>query len=134
MKDKIIKIIIFAVAILDCILALAFAFTFDDDKKDAFSQARLVQAENPAMMADLSSATPESLPDLVTKYQGDMKNLNDSLKGVQLQKDILYTYLQDLKSLDENNFEQYKADFRPAQKASSPNATKNRNTLTVSIR
>lgn len=111
MKDKIIKIIIFAVAILDCILALAFAFTFDDDKKDAFSQARLVQAENPAMMADLSSATPESLPDLVTKYQGDMKNLNDSLKGVQLQKDILYTYLQDLKSLDENNFEQYKADF-----------------------
>lgn len=111
MKDKIIKIIIFAVAILDCILALAFAFTFDDDKKDAFSQARLVQAENPAMMADLSSATPESLPDLVTKYQGDMKNLNDSLKGVQLQKDILYTYLQDLKGLDENNFEQYKADF-----------------------
>lgn len=111
MKDKIIKIIIFAVAILDCILALAFAFTFDDDKKDAFSQARLVQAENPAMMADLSSATPESLPDVVTKYQGDMKNLNDSLKGVQLQKDILYTYLQDLKSLDENNFEQYKADF-----------------------
>ena len=81
MKDKIIKIIIFAVAILDCILALAFAFTFDDDKKDAFSQARLVQAENPVMMADLSTATPESLPNVVTKYQDELKNLNDSLKG-----------------------------------------------------
>jgi len=111
MKEKIIKIIIFAVAILDCILALAFAFSFNEDKKDAFSQARLVQAENPAMMADFSAATPEALPDLVTKYQDEIKNLNDSLKGVQLQKDILYTYLQDLKGLDENNFEQYKADF-----------------------
>lgn len=111
MKDKIIKIIIFAVAILDCILALAFAFTFDDDKKDAFSQARLVQAENPTMMADFTAATPEALPDLVTRYQDQIKNLNDSLKGVQLQKDILYTYLQDLKGLNENNFEQYKADF-----------------------
>ncbi len=111
MKDKIIKIIIFAVAILDCILALAFAFSFDEDKKDAYSQAQLVQAQNPTMMADLATATPENLPDLVTKYQGDIKTLNDSLKNVQLQKDILYTYLQDLKGLDENNFEQYKAGF-----------------------
>lgn len=111
MKDKIIKIIIFAVAILDCILALAFAFSFNEDKKDSYSQAQLVQAQNPTLMADLATATPETLPDLVTKYQDEMKSLNDSLKGVQLQKDILYTYLQDLKGLDENNFEQYKADF-----------------------
>ncbi len=111
MKDRIIKIIIFAVAILDCLLALAFAFSFNEDKKDAYTQARTVQAENPKMMADLAAATPETLPDVVAQYQGEIKTLNDSLKGVQLQKDILYTYLQDLKGLDENNFEQYKSDF-----------------------
>ena len=111
MRDKIIKITIFAVAILDCILALAFAFTFNEDKKAEYSQAQLIQAQNPTMLEDFTTATPENLPELVTKYQTSNKNLSDSLKGVQLQKDILYTYLQDLKGLDENNFEQYKADF-----------------------
>ena len=111
MRDKIIKITIFAVAILDCILALAFAFTFNEDKKTDYSQSQLIQAQNPAMLGDFATATPENLPELVTKYQTNNKNLSDSLKQVQLQKDILYTYLQDLKGLDENNFEQYKANF-----------------------
>ncbi|MBR0304940.1 MAG: hypothetical protein IJQ94_04785 [Bacteroidales bacterium] len=111
MRDKIIKITIFAVAILDCILALTFAFTFNEEKKDNYSQVQLIQAQNPTMLDDFATATTESLPELVAKYQASNKNLSDSLKGVQLQKDILYTYLQDLKGLDENNFEQYKADF-----------------------
>lgn len=111
MRDRIIKITIFAVAILVCLIALIFSFRFDDKKKDNYIQVQLVQAQNPTMLNELATATPESLPKLVTKYQDDIKNINDSLKDVQLQKDILYTFLQDLKGLDENNFEAYKADF-----------------------
>lgn len=111
MKDKIVKFIIFAVAILDCILALVFAFGFNEDKKDNFSQTQLIKAHNPAMLNDFETATPENLPKVVATYQETLKNYGDSLKDVQLQKDILYTYLQDLKGLNDKNFEQYKADF-----------------------
>ena len=112
MKNKIVNIIIFAVAILDCLLALFFAFRFDADKKDNFIQTQQVQAQCPALVSDLQTATPESLPKVIETYQTTLRSFNDSLNGVQLQKDILYTYLQDLKGLDnEEKFNQYKADF-----------------------
>ena len=111
MKNKIVNIIIFAVAILDCILALVFSMNFNEDKKDNFFQARQIQAQCPALIADLQTATPENLPTVVEKYQKSLRTFNDSLNDVQLQKDILYTYLQDLKNLDEKSFEQYKSDF-----------------------
>ncbi len=111
MKDKIVKIVIFAVAILDCILALFFAFGFNDEKKEGFFQAQQIQAQCPAMITDLETATPETLPKVVETYQTNLRTFGDSLKAAQLQKDILYTYLQDLKGLEEETFEQYKADF-----------------------
>ena len=111
MKNKIINIIIFAVAILDCILALVFAFRFDTDKKDNFIQEQQVQNACPALINDLQAATPETLSKVVETYQTDMRSFGDSLNAVQLQKDILYTYLQDLKNLDETSFDAYKAGF-----------------------
>lgn len=112
MKNKIVKIIIFAVAILDCLLALFFAFRFDDQKKDNFIQAQQIQSNCPQLLSDLQTATIENLPAVVETYQTNLRAFNDSLNNVQLQKDILYTYLQDLKSLtDEAKFEEYKANF-----------------------
>lgn len=112
MKNKIVNIIIFAVAILDCLIALIFAFGFNEEKKDNFFQVRQIQDQCPALIADLQSATPESLPKVIETYQTTLKSFNDSLNNVQLQKDILYTYLQDLKGLDnEQKFEQYKSEF-----------------------
>jgi len=111
MKNKIISIVIFAVAILDCLLALFFASSFNEEKKDSYIQARTVQEQCPALVADLQSATTESLPKVVETYQTSLRSFNDTLKAAQMQKDILYTYLQELKNLDENSFEQYKAGF-----------------------
>ncbi len=96
---------------MDCVLALAFAIGFNDDKKESYFQASKVQDKCPALVTDLQTATPESLPKVVETYQADLKSFSDSINAVQLQKDILYTYLQDLKSLNENSFEQYKSDF-----------------------
>lgn len=111
MKDRIIKIAIFAVAILDCLLALIFSFSFNEDKKDNFTQVEQIQAENPTMLKDFMAATPETLPQLVETYQKSLSSVDDSMKNVQLQKDILYTYLQDLKGIEEESFEQYQSNF-----------------------
>lgn len=111
MNDKIIKIIIFTIAIIDCLLALVFAGSFNNDKKDNYIQTERVKAMNPAMLSDFEDATPESLSVFLTKYQAELASRTDSLKNVQRQKDILYTYLQDLKDLNQDNFEAYKKDF-----------------------
>jgi hypothetical protein len=112
MKNRIITIVIFAVAILACCLAVAFSFfSFDADKKVEYIQTQEVRAQSPEQVAELQTATLESLPSVIEKYQKENQERNDNLKGVQMEKDILYTYLQDLKNLDENNFEAYKAKF-----------------------
>ena len=112
MKNRIITIVIFAVAILACCLAIAFSFfSFDADKKVEYIQTQEVRAQSPEQVADLQTATLESLPSVIEKYQKENQERSENLKGVQMEKDILYTYLQDLKNLDENNFEAYKAKF-----------------------
>lgn len=111
MKEKIFKYTIFAVAIVDCLLALVFSLRFNDEKKDGYAQVQTVKSHNPQLLSDIQTATPESLPGLVTKYQAGLAAYGDSLKKVQMQKDILYTYLQELKGLDENSFADYKTGF-----------------------
>lgn len=113
MKNRIINIVIFTVAILDCILAIAFSFfSFDADKKENYIQAQEIQAQTPAMVADFEAATVENLPAIVEKYQKETSDRSSKLRDVQLQKDIVYTFLQDLKNIDdEAKFEEYKANF-----------------------
>lgn len=112
MKNRIITIVIFAVAILACCLAVVFSFfSFDADKKVEYIQTQEVRAQSPEQVTELQTATLESLPSVIEKYQKENQERSENLKSVQLEKDILYTYLQDLKNLDENNFEAYKAKF-----------------------
>lgn len=112
MKERIINIAIFAVALLVCILAVAFSFfSFDDSKKESYIQTQEIKAQTPKMVSDFENATVESLPALIEQYQGETQERNSNLRSVQLEKDILYTYLQDLKNLDEDSFEAYKANF-----------------------
>ena len=112
MNYKIVKYITFAVAIIGILLACWFSYVaFDNDKKDNYFQVQKIEQQNPAMLADFQAATPENLPEVVAKYQKEMADYNKELNAKQLQKDILYTYLQDLKGLDEKNFEAYKAGF-----------------------
>lgn len=112
MKSRIINIVIFVVAILAVCVAIGFSFfSFDADKKDNYIQVREVNAQTPEMVSDLETATVETLPSVIEKYQKENQTRSENLKSVQMEKDILYTYLQDLKNLDENNFEAYKAKF-----------------------
>lgn len=112
MKNRIINIVIFVVAILACIVAIAFSFfSFDAEKKDSYIQVQEIQAQTPEMVSDFENATLETLPTVIDKYQQETQDRSAKLKEVQLEKDILYTYLQDLKNLDEKSFETYKANF-----------------------
>lgn len=112
MKNRIINIVIFVVAILACCLAIAFSFfSFDADKKESYIQTQEVKAKTPEMVSDLETATVESLPSVIEKYKELNAENAKKQKEDQIQKDILYTYLQDLKNLDENTFEGYKAKF-----------------------
>ena len=112
MKNRIINIVIFVVAILACCLAIAFSFfSFDADKKESYIQTQEVKAKTPEMVSDLETATVESLPSVIEKYKEMNAESAKKQKEDQIQKDILYTYLQDLKNLDENSFEGYKAKF-----------------------
>lgn len=112
MKNRIITIVIFAVAILACLVAIAFSFfSFDADKKENYIQDQEVKAQAPEMVAEFETATLETLPSVIEKNQKETQERNENLKKVQMEKDILYTYLQDLKNLDENSFETYKANF-----------------------
>jgi hypothetical protein len=93
-------------------VAVAFSFfSFDADKKENYIQTQQVKEQTPEMVAEFETATVESLPTVIEKYQNETQERNTNLKSVQMEKDILYTYLQDLKNLDENNFEAYKANF-----------------------
>lgn len=47
MKNKILSIVVFAVAILDCLLALFFSFSFNEEKKDNY--IKLEQFRNNAL-------------------------------------------------------------------------------------
>lgn len=112
MNNRIINIVIFVVAILACSVAIAFSFfSFDSDKKDSYIQVQEVKAQSPQMVADFETATVQNLPTVIEKYQKETADRNENQKDVQMEKDILYTFLQDLKNLDENSFETYKANF-----------------------
>lgn len=126
MKNRIINIVIFAVAILACCVAVAFSFfSFDGEKKDSYIQAQEVKAQTPQMVSDLETATVQTLPTVIEKYQKETADRSEKQKEAQLEKDILYTYLQDLKNLDENSFETYKANF-PERSATLFVKTKNK--------
>jgi hypothetical protein len=63
------------------------------------------------MVADFETATTENLPAVIEKYQKETQARSDKQRAAQMEKDILYTYLQDLKNLDETNFDAYKSNF-----------------------
>lgn len=126
MKNRIINIVIFVVAILACCVAVAFSFfSFDSEKKDSYIQAQEVKAQTPQMVSDLETATVQTLPSVIEKYQKEIGDRSEKQKEAQIEKDILYTYLQDLKNLDENSFETYKAKF-PERSATLFVKTKNK--------
>lgn len=117
MKNNIVKIIIFVVAIVACIFAVWFAASFNQDKLDKYNEAQLVNNANPEMIAAFEATTPESLPAFVDQYRSEGMTLAEGLKAQQLQKDILYTYIVELQELNAETFPEYQANFPDHAKA-----------------
>lgn len=111
MKNNIVKIIIFAVAIVTCILSIWFCTKFDQDKVANYNEATKVNQNNPEMIAALEAMTLENLPAFVEQYRAEGTTLSEELKAQQLQKDILYTYIVELKEQTEVTFPEYQAAF-----------------------
>lgn len=108
---KIIKFVIFAVAIIACLLSIWFAAAFDQDKMANYNEATVVNQNNPAMIDALLALTPEKIPAFVEQYRTEGTTLSDDLKAQQLQKDILYTYITDLNELTDETFPEYQEGF-----------------------
>ena len=97
---------------MDCLLALVFSFGFNNDKKDQFVQVRQIEAQNPQVVDELLTATPENLNAWIDSNSETIDKANKDLKAVQLQKDILYTFLSELKRItSEEALADYKAKF-----------------------
>jgi hypothetical protein len=97
---------------LAALLVVLFGFGFNQDTKDKFINTIEVKANNPQMLTDLANATIESLPDFITKYEGNLITLNSELKKQKIQRDIFYTFIFHLEEIiDQETFDGFKANF-----------------------
>jgi hypothetical protein len=111
MSKKLVNIIVFVIAGIACLLALWFAMSFDDNRRDLYYEINSIKENNSQMIADFEAITLASLPNFVSEKTEEYKKLTTGLKAKQLQKDIFYTYIVELKDLDETNFAEYQAQF-----------------------
>ena len=119
---NIVKILIFVVAIIAVVLTVWFAGVFDQDKLDKYNEVLIVNENNPEMVADFQATTTENLPEFVGKYRTAGYEMADGLKAKQVQKDILYTYIVELRGLTAETFPEYQANFANHSKALFANA------------
>lgn len=109
---KIVNIVIFAVAILACILTVWFAGSFNDKSKDKYYAVSQTKESNPEIIAELENATIESLPEFINANNVLLDSIEQQLNAEELQKDIFYTYLRSIEALDnEQKFNDFKANF-----------------------
>lgn len=111
MSKKLINIIIFTVAGIACLLGLWFAIFFNNDTQELYDEVGILKSNNSEMLVDLESVTLDKLPTFIEKHQKVTDSLNVASKEVQLQKDILYTYISKLDELTEVTFPDFKKDY-----------------------
>ena len=111
MSKKIVNIIIFVIAGFGCLLSLWFSASFDDNKRDLFYEMNNIKENNQQMLIDFEAVTVATLPGFVTAKAEEQQKLSSNLKEKQYQKDVFYTYIVELKDLNEENFAEYKAQF-----------------------
>ncbi len=107
---KIINIIIFSVAGLACLMALIFVGIYQDDKT-MFDEVSLVRERTPQAVDDLLAVTHETLPQYIATYQETASKEAIALKEKQFPKDILYTYISNLKEITAESFPEFKSNF-----------------------
>ena len=70
----------------------------------------------------MMATTTENLPEFVGKYRTAGYDMAADLKAKQVQKDILYTYIVELRELTAETFPEYQANFANHSKALFANA------------
>src|SRR5574344_1291914 len=111
MTRKIINIVVFTVAIVGGILGVVYAGLFDDEKINQYKAVGVLQDENPAMLDELETVTIESLPKYVETYQNTYNTLDDQLRAEKKSKESFYYYLSTLKSINAEDFADFKAGY-----------------------
>ena len=108
---RIVNIIVFAAALVVVALSVTFVTVFNDDKT-LYKQVGLIEEKSPEMIDELLAATPETLPQFVATYQEKATELTAQLKEQQMPKDIHFTFVSNLKDIEnEEDFAAFKADF-----------------------
>lgn len=111
MTRKIINIVIFAVAIIACALAIVFAAMFDSDKINQYKAVGVLQTNNQELLDELAATTPETLSAYVEKLQTVASELDGELRSEKKAKENFYDYVSTLKALNADNFEDFKANY-----------------------
>lgn len=107
---RIVNIIVIAAALIVALLSVSFVMVFNEDEA-MYNQVGLINEKSPEMVDEILAVTPETLPQFVAKYQDKSTELSAELKEQQLPKDILYTYIINLKDVEAEDFDEFKADF-----------------------
>jgi len=107
---RIVNIIIFAAALVVALLSVLFVGVYNEDYT-LYNQVGLIKEKSPEMLDEFLAVTPETLPQYVATYQEKAATLTAELKEQQLPKDIHYTYISNLKDVEADDFEAFKADF-----------------------
>lgn len=113
MYRKIINIVVFAVAIVACVLAVIFAAKFDSEKITQY-KAVCVLHENEQgqeLLNQVASATAETLPQCVEQSQNVYGVMDDELKAEKKVKETFYDYVATLQALNADNFDEFKANY-----------------------
>jgi hypothetical protein len=85
---------------------------FNQDTKDKYKVIVEIKSSNPQMLIDLESATIETLPEFISKYQDDLAARNANLKAEKKQRDIFYTFIYHLGNINnQQSFDAFKAGF-----------------------
>ena len=111
MTRRIVNIVIFAIAAIACVLAIIYAAMFDSDKINQYKAVGVLHDNNKELLADLSAATPETLPAYVEKCQTVATELDGELRSEKKAKENFYDYLSTLKALNADNFDGFKAAY-----------------------
>lgn len=113
MYRKIINIVVFAIAITACILAVIFAAKFDDEKVTQYKAVCVLHAnqQGQEVLNQVVNATPENLAECVEQSQNFYATLDDELRAEKKVKENFYDYVATLQALNADNFEEFKAHY-----------------------
>ncbi|MDD6581988.1 MAG: hypothetical protein PUF10_04810 [Bacteroidales bacterium] len=113
MTRKIINIVVFIVAVVAGVLAIAYASKFDDDKIEQYKAVCTLQedADGQKVLDEFTKVKVETLDTFMSRTQQTYNTLDDSLRVEKKSADDFYNYVNVLKTTATEDFDGFKADY-----------------------